>query len=249
MISAVNRKILTFRPIIVLFSKNYDFNSASMRNWLKIEKIPGPLTSSYEKATRLAIDTYYSNVAEEILSSFKKGLILDLGTGPGYLPIEIAKRSSDIKIIGVDLSRNLIQMARQNAQNSGFGDRLDFEVGNSARLRFDGATFDMVLSTGMLHSLRDPLKVFREIFRVLKRGAEAWIYDPAKVASYIDRNKWKASLNIRERFFLELFKLLGLHRPIATYHRNQVIPMIEATNFEKYWIDEKDNEIRIKLRK
>ncbi|UCE55403.1 MAG: class I SAM-dependent methyltransferase [Desulfobacterales bacterium] len=140
-------------------------------------------------------------------------------------------------------------MARANAKNYGFADRLDFQVGNSARLSFDDATFDRVLSTGMLHALRDPVKVFREIFRVLKRGAEAWIYDPAKVASYIDRNKWKASLNIRERFFLGLFKLLGLHKPIATYHRNQVIPMIEATNFEKYWIDERDNEIRIKLRK
>jgi ubiquinone/menaquinone biosynthesis C-methylase UbiE len=142
-----------------------------MRNWLKIERITGPLASSYEKAARLAIDTYYSKVAEEILSSFKKGLILDLGTGPGYLPIEIAKRSSDIKIIGVDLSRNLIQMARQNAQSSGFDDRLAFEVGNSARLNFDDVSFDMVISTGMLHSLRNPVYVLREIYRVLKRGA------------------------------------------------------------------------------
>lgn len=197
----------------------------------------------------MAIDIYYRKVAEEILSSFKKGLILDLGTGPGYLPIEIAKRSTDIKIVGIDLSRNLIQMARQNALSSGFGDRLDFQVGNSAKLRFDDATFDMVLSTGMLHSLRDPVKVFREIFRVLKRGGEAWIYDPAKVASYIDRNKWKASLTIRERFYLGIFKLLGLHKPIATYHRNQVIPIIEAAKFKTYWVEEKDNEIRIKLRK
>ena len=220
-----------------------------MKQWLKIERIPGLLASSYEKATRLAIDIYYRKVAEEILSSFKKGLILDLGTGPGYLPIEIAKRSTDIKIVGIDLSRNLIQMARQNALSSGFGDRLDFQVGNSAKLRFDDATFDMVLSTGMLHSLRDPVKVFREIFRVLKRDGEAWIYDPAKVASYIDRNKWKASLTIRERFYLGIFKLLGLHKPIATYHRNQVIPIIEAAKFETYWVEEKDNEIRIKLRK
>ena len=93
------------------------------------------------------------------------------------------------------------------------------------------------------------VKVIKEIYRVLKKGGQAWIYDPAKVASDVDRPKWKASLNLRERFFLWLFKLLGLHKPIAAYHRDQVIPMIEATNFEKYWIEEKDNEIRIKLRK
>jgi hypothetical protein len=33
-----------------------------MKNWLKIERIPGPLASSYEKATRLAIDMYYREV-------------------------------------------------------------------------------------------------------------------------------------------------------------------------------------------
>ena len=61
--------------------------------------------------------------------------------------------------------------------------------------------------------------------------------------------KWKASLNIRERSFLWFFKLLGLHKPIAAYTQAQVIPMIEATDFESFEIDERKNEIRIKLRK
>ena len=37
-----------------------------MKNWLKIERIPGPLASSYEKATRLAVDLYYAKVADEM---------------------------------------------------------------------------------------------------------------------------------------------------------------------------------------
>ncbi|MHC4105332.1 MAG: class I SAM-dependent methyltransferase, partial [Planctomycetota bacterium] len=172
-----------------------------MKQWIKIERIPGPLASSYEKATRLAIDIYYHKVAREIVSEFKEGLILDLGTGPGYLPIEIVKSAANIKIVGIDLSRKLIQMARENAQKAGFAGRLDFYVGNSAKLRFEDGSFDMVLSTGMLHSLKDPVKVFREIYRVLKKGGQAWIYDPAKVAFYINRKKWRASLTHRERFF------------------------------------------------
>jgi len=43
----------------------------------------------------------------------------------------------------------------------------------------------MVISTGMLHSLKDPVKVFREIHRLLKMDATAWILDPASVASLI----------------------------------------------------------------
>ncbi len=220
-----------------------------MKKWLKIERIPGVLASSYEKATRMVIESYYSQVADELVAAFKAGLLLDLGTGPGYLPIEIAKRAPDITIVGVDLSHKLILMAEDNAARAGLSSRIRFEVGNSARLRFEDESFDMVLSTGMLHSLKDPVAVFKEIFRVLKKGGQAWIYDPSNVTDYIDRKQWKAMLNFRERFFLWVFGWLGLHEPIDPYRREQVIPMIEAAGFVDVRIDEKENEIRIKLRK
>jgi len=220
-----------------------------MKQWIKIERIPGVLASSYEKATRMVIEAYYGQVAEEIVSNIKSGLILDLGTGPGYLPVEIVRRAPNINIVGVDLSRKLIQMARINAAKAGLSHQLSFQVGNSAGLHFDTASFDMVISTGMLHSLKNPVAVLKEIYRVLKKGGEAWIYDPANVTPYIDIEKWKASLNFRERSFLWFFKLLGLHKPIAAYTREQVIPMIEATDFESFEINERENEIRIKLRK
>ena len=197
----------------------------------------------------MVIEAYYGQVAEEIVSNIKSGLILDLGTGPGYLPVEIVRRAPNINITGVDLSRKLIQMARVNAAKAGLSHQLSFQVGNSAGLYFDTESFDMVISTGMLHSLKNPVAVLKEIYRVLKKGGEAWIYDPANVTPYIDIEKWKASLNFRERLFLWFFKLLGLHKPIAAYTREQVIPMIEATDFESFEIDERENEIRIKLRK
>jgi ubiquinone/menaquinone biosynthesis C-methylase UbiE len=220
-----------------------------MKNWFKIERIPGPLACAYEKATRLAIELYYTKVADEIVSGFEGGLLLDLGTGPGYLPIEILGRSPDIKIVGVDLSRRLIRMARENAQRAGLSGRLDFQFGNASKLHFDDDTFDMVLSTGMLHSLKQPVRVFKEIHRVLKKGGQAWIYDPAKVALYIDRNQWKASLSHWDRLFLWLFRTLKLLRPIKTYTREQALEMLQATDFEIISIAAHKAEIKIKLRK
>ena len=197
----------------------------------------------------MVIAGYYGQVADEIVSHIRQGSMLDLGTGPGYLPVEIVKRAPDINITGVDLSRKLIHIARINAREVGLSSQLSFEVGNSARLRFDDAVFDMVISTGMLHSLKNPVNVLKEIKRLLKLGAEAWIYDPANVIQYIDRKKWKASLNLRERFFLLIFGLLGLHKPIAVYRKKDVVPMIEAAGFKKYEIKEGAREIRIKLTK
>lgn len=220
-----------------------------MRKWIKIERIPGVLASSYEKATKLAVESYYHQVAEEVVSVFKEGLLLDLGTGPGNLPVEIIKLAPGIQIVGVDLSRQLIRMARARALKAGFSKRIVFEVANAANLRFNDESFDMVISTGMLHSLKNPTKVLKEIYRVLKPGADAWILDPARITHYIDKSRWRASLNLRERFFLWLFGLLGLQKPIELYSRNEVVPKIEAAGFMSYTVDEGDGEIRIKLKK
>ncbi len=220
-----------------------------MRQWIKIERIPGVLATAYEKGTRLVIDSYYSHVAEEIVAHLPGDTILDIGTGPGYLPIEIAKRSSTVRIIGVDLSRRLLDMARANAHKAGLSDRLTFQLGDAGRITFEDGSFDMVISTGMLHAIKDPVKVIQEMYRVLRAGGETWIFDPARVSSAVDRQQWKASLNLRERFFLKLFQLSGLHKPITTYTREEAIALVEKTDFKDFWIKARDNEIRIKLKK
>jgi ubiquinone/menaquinone biosynthesis C-methylase UbiE len=214
-----------------------------------IERIPGPFASLYEKATRMVIASYYGQVAEEIVASLKAGTILDLGTGPGYLPLEIVKRSPSIRVIGIDLTRKLINTAKLSALKSGVADRLHFEVGNAARLRFENNYCDMVISTGMLHSLKDPVMVFRECYRVLKPGGEAWIYDPARVSSQININRWKASFTLKERFLYILFRLFVMFNPSRTYNRKQVTEIIKATAFADYEIEEEKGELKIKLKK
>ncbi len=220
-----------------------------MKRWRTIERIPGPLASMYEKAARMVIGSYYSKVAEEVVSKLKAGTILDLGTGPGYLPIEIVKRSPSIKVDGIDLARKLINMARANALKAGVAHRVNFEVGNAAKLQFESGSYDMVISTGMLHTLKNPVKVLRECYRVLKWGGEAWIYDPARVSSQIDTGKWRASLAFQERFIHKLLTLLRILGPPPIYNRKQMIEMIALTSFKHYWIEEEDDEIQIKLRK
>jgi ubiquinone/menaquinone biosynthesis C-methylase UbiE len=140
-------------------------------------------------------------------------------------------------------------MARSNAERAGLSDRLKFQLGNAARMEFEDSTFDMVISTGMLHSLKEPVKVLQEIYRVLKADSEAWLFDPAKVSSAMDRQRWRASLDLRERFFLWLFGLFGLHKPIDTYTREQATALIKKTDFKNFWIDEQVKEIKIKLKK
>ena len=220
-----------------------------MKALIRIERIPGPLASIYEKATRTVIKSYYAEVAEEILGNRHAGVILDLGTGPGYLPVEIAKRSPAVRVHGIDLGRKLIEMARNNALNAGLADRVTFQTANAARLPFSNHAYDGVISTGMLHMLRDPVKVLQECYRVLRPGGEAVFYDPAQVSNRMDRRTWEASLTRGEKMVYGLFVLYNRINPPHSYTLNDVVSMIQATDFQEYWIREQDKEIKVILKK
>jgi methylase of polypeptide subunit release factors len=84
--------------------------------------MPVLLASAYDKAAKMVIDSYYIPTAEEVivaLSQIKTNAlktdrrILDLGTGPGYLAIEIAKRVHNFQIDGIDPLLKLIKIARK----------------------------------------------------------------------------------------------------------------------------------------
>jgi SAM-dependent methyltransferase len=175
---------------------------------LTVERIPALFSSIYEKACRQVIERYYRRVADEIVSELGEGRILDLGTGPGYLPIEIAGKAPLVTVTGVDLSSPFIRMAKKRALKAGLAHRLRFEVGNAAKLRFEDDSFDMVVSTGMLHMLRGSCQGAQECSQGSEARREAWIYDPARVSSQIDKKLGKTLLPFGE---MDLPLLVSTH--------------------------------------
>jgi ubiquinone/menaquinone biosynthesis C-methylase UbiE len=217
-----------------------------------IEKIPRfrtALYSIYAKGAKIAIESYYRQVAEEISSRLNSGMILDVGTGPGYLPIEIVRRSPATEVVGIELVSKLVRMAQENSARSGVADRLHFQIADGAKLPFKDNSYDIVTSTGVLHTLKEPVKVMNECYRVLKPNGEMWIYDPAKVFSGIDMKRCKASFTLWEIFVYKLSNLFRLINPPYTYSPEQVIKMIAISNFRDYCVEERDDELKIKLKK
>jgi len=212
-------------------------------------RIPGFVASVYNKAAMMVTGSYYSQVADEIVLELKSGTILDLGTGRGYLPIEIVKRAPDLKVDGVDLTRKFIKIAQENSIRAGFADKLHFEVMDAAKLRVEDNFYDMVFSSGVIHALSSQrvAKVVKECYRVLKPGGRLWIFDPARVHSEIDRKAWWASLNSREKFLLKFYTSL----PSQThyYSKEEITQIMADTDFDIYCVEEGDKEIKVKLRK
>jgi ubiquinone/menaquinone biosynthesis C-methylase UbiE len=104
--------------------------------------------------------------------------VLDVGCGTGTLALEAARRASRAgRVVGVDPSTDQIARARSKAARRKLP--VDFQIGVIEQLPFPDQTFDVVLSTLMMHHLPVPLKRqgLAEIARVLKPGGRLIIAD------------------------------------------------------------------------
>jgi ubiquinone/menaquinone biosynthesis C-methylase UbiE len=137
----------------------------------------------YDKGARLYMMPEYKYFVRKILKrGIRRGRVLDIGTGSGRLAIELAKaKNCHFDIVAVDISKNMISKARENAGHSGVADDISFIVATAAALPFADSSFDLVISYASLHHWLDPLAVFNEIARVTRETGRVIIRDNKRV--------------------------------------------------------------------
>jgi ubiquinone/menaquinone biosynthesis C-methylase UbiE len=100
--------------------------------------------------------------------------VLDVGTGPGRLPVEIARRSPQVWVTGLDVSPRMIEAATAAIEP---GQQVTAQVGDVARLPYRDGSVDLVVSTLSQHHWPDRTAAIGELARVLAPGGRIWIYD------------------------------------------------------------------------
>lgn len=217
-----------------------------MRKILKIEGIPNPGAKIYSFIARKSpfFRDLYQEVAEEVCTKISSGRILDVGTGPGYLPLKIARKSQSVEIIGLDISPAMVKIARQNAVKIGVLERVKFQTGDAANLPFENQYFDLVLSTLSLHHWSSPADCLKEIHRVLKETGEAWIYDIRRDTTRKAENELKNRYGrILSFFFLNVVRA---HSSVTQKAVEELLSYPEI-RFSKKQIEDKGVLLKLRL--
>ena len=157
------------------------------------------------------------------LANLKPGeVVLDIGSGGGLDAFLAAERvGPGGRVIGVDMTTEMLERARASAQRSGIRN-VEFRQGYAEELPVEDASVDVILSNCVVNLVEDKERVFREAFRVLKPGGRLEVSDIVTSGSLPgelqeDAQSWAACVTgaLPEKEYLDLIRQAGFEKVVA----------------------------------
>lgn len=196
---------------------------------LRSEGIEGYFAMKYAEFAKdtAVMREAYADLAERVAAVISEGTFLEVGSGPAFVSIEVARRIPRVQIIGLDISETMLGIGIRNVAEAGLTGQITLRPGDAAKMPFDDAEFDFVVSSGSLHHWSKPMEVFDEIYRVLKLYQPALVYDVRK-----DTPKEKVdefSRHIKSRFMR-----WGLRHSVGeSYTQQGIEELLSRTRFKE----------------
>lgn len=109
-------------------------------------------------------------IAELPLRPFQ--IIADIGCGPGYFTVPLAKYLYDGKVFAVDVQQGMLDIVEKEAK-AVHVTNVETVLSKETKIPLDDASVDIALLSSVLHEATSPTRLLRDVARIVKKGG--WI--------------------------------------------------------------------------
>lgn len=165
-------------------------------------------------------------------ANIKKGeTVVDLGSGAGNDAF-VARHlvGEDGRVIGIDMTETMIELARKNAAKLNL-QNVEFRLGDIENIPLSNNKADVVVSNCVLNLVPDKLKVFSEIYRIIKPGGRFTISDivlegdlPETIVKEAEMYAGCVSGAIQKTDYLDFIKQNGFKNIVLNKEKQIIIP-------------------------
>jgi ubiquinone/menaquinone biosynthesis C-methylase UbiE len=146
----------------------------------------------------------------ELAGGIPEAEALDLGTGPGDIPVRVARVLPGWNITAVDVSPEMLDVAEQAIAAAGLDDRIGLLQADAKATGLGAGSFDVILSNSILHHINATGAFWNELRRLAKPGAVLLLRDLARPDSreaaraVVDEHAADETTLLKEEFFRSL---------------------------------------------
>jgi 2-polyprenyl-3-methyl-5-hydroxy-6-metoxy-1,4-benzoquinol methylase len=160
--------------------------------------------ADFEKENQGFVDRF-----RECFPEFTEGHIIDLGCGPGDIPVRFARALPSCRITAVDASEPMIRLAEEAVHRAGLSDRITFLCERFQDLAGVNVA-DAAISNSLLHHVPNPLQFWHKLRLAVKPGSPVLVMDlfrpdsPEEAQAIVDQYAPDAPDILRRDFYNSL---------------------------------------------
>lgn len=131
----------------------------------------------HSQVNRVFVDDFLAALAPVPPPAGLPWRIFDAGTGTALIPLELLQRGFPAEITASDLAEAMLIVARRNLAGAGFAGSVRLLRSDCKRLAEADGSYDAVMSNSIVHHIPEPVSVFRECWRIVRRGGLLFVRD------------------------------------------------------------------------
>jgi 2-polyprenyl-3-methyl-5-hydroxy-6-metoxy-1,4-benzoquinol methylase len=173
----------------------------------------------------------------EYFPDFREGHILDLGCGPGDIPIRLAQALPSCRVTGVDASGPMIHLAERAAAQAGLSERVSFRCERFQDI-VGASQADAGISNSLLHHVPNPLQFWNRLRQLVKPGSPVLVMDllrpesPEAAQAIVDQYAAHEPEVLRRDFYNSL---------LAAFTEDEIGAQLARMNLTRLLIDVPDD--------